>query len=113
MVLLIPGGAESLARCANDALVFAWAALVVWDLEFERRAWVQPLLSALGPLIKLTAIPIVALAVFSAAFQRRWLRAGLTALTGFAFYSRAVAPWLGVGRNGGVQRLECSEWGLG
>jgi hypothetical protein len=63
LVLLAPGAAESLARSANDAAVFLWSSLVVWAVY--RRASTFTILSlvAFGPLVKLTALPIVMFAV--------------------------------------------------
>jgi hypothetical protein len=74
VALCFPGAAESLARAANDSLLFAWAALAIWELEHGRNRWTQPLLAAVGPLIKLTALPVVVLSV-AVAFTRRGVRA--------------------------------------
>ena len=63
LLLLLPGAAESLARCSNDAAMFCWTALLLYAVA--RRAplaWIC-LLLACGPLLKLTAFPIVAVAV--------------------------------------------------
>jgi len=62
-VLLIPGAAESLARCTNDGAVFLWCALVVIAVRRKVPTWRLWLLVAVGPLIKLTALPIVVFAV--------------------------------------------------
>jgi hypothetical protein len=63
LLLLTPGAAESLARCANDAAVFLWTAFLM--LIVDRRASTGRIaaLLALGPLIKLTTLPIVAFAL--------------------------------------------------
>jgi hypothetical protein len=63
LFMTLPGASESLARCSNDAAAFAWAAAAVWALR--RRAstlWIS-VLAASGPLIKLTAFPVVVFVV--------------------------------------------------
>ncbi len=62
LALLLPGASESLARCSNDAAVFLWAALVLAMLDADPPPWWAVLLIAVGPLLKLTAIPIVVFA---------------------------------------------------
>lgn len=59
LLLLVPGAAESLARCANDAGVFLWAALLIWAIHRSARTPTLAGLLAIGPLIKLTALPLV------------------------------------------------------
>ncbi|HKD16381.1 MAG TPA: hypothetical protein VKG23_00840 [Thermoanaerobaculia bacterium] len=63
LALLLPGASEALARASNDAAVFLWAACVVAVLIGRPRTGTVVLLLAAGPLLKLTAIPIVAFAV--------------------------------------------------
>jgi hypothetical protein len=63
ILLLVPGAAESLARCANDAGVFAWAAVLMWAIHRSARTPVVIALLAIGPLIKLTALPAVVVGV--------------------------------------------------
>lgn len=60
--LLIPGASESLIRAANDVAVFAWAAgfLYLMDRLPPTSQWKIALVSTIGPLLKLTALPIVA-----------------------------------------------------
>ncbi len=63
LLLLLPGAAESLARCSNDAAMFCWTGVLLYAVA--RRAplpWTC-LLLACGPLLKLTALPIAAVAV--------------------------------------------------
>jgi hypothetical protein len=62
LVLLLPGASEALARASNDAAVFLWAACVVAALNARPRSAAVVLLLAAGPLLKLTAIPIVVFA---------------------------------------------------
>jgi len=71
LALLLPGASESLARAANDAGVFVWAAALMWSLEKPARGWEIAALVAIGPLIKLTALPIVAMAVTDLWISRR------------------------------------------
>jgi len=85
VVLLIPGAAESLARCANDPAVFLWSAIVMWALHRRVATPWLALLAALGPLCKLTAIPIVALIVLWTFFNRPRVHALLVALASLAF----------------------------
>jgi hypothetical protein len=61
--LLLPGASEALARGANEAGVFLWCAMVVLAAEREARTPVLLVLLALGPLIKLTALPVVAFGI--------------------------------------------------
>jgi hypothetical protein len=63
LALLVPGAAEALARGSNDAFLFLWVAVVLAALRRERPWYVLALLLAAGPLIKLTAFPVVAFAV--------------------------------------------------
>jgi hypothetical protein len=74
--LLLPGAAESLARCANDAAVFLWVLVALAAIESgARQRWILPLL-AIGPLIKLTVAPIVVLVLAWLVSSRGW-QAGL------------------------------------
>ena len=63
LALLLPGASEALARCSNDAAVFLWAALVLDRLDRRTSPWAMAVLLAAGPLLKLTAIPVVVFAV--------------------------------------------------
>jgi hypothetical protein len=63
LLLLLPGAADALARCSNDAALFLWSSLVVLALTERVRGGVLLLLLALGPLIKLTAFPVTAMAL--------------------------------------------------
>ena len=71
LLLLTPGASEALARASNDAAVFLWAALLVQALD--RRAGASPTLALLaaGPLLKLTAFPVVVFAVAALVLQGR------------------------------------------
>lgn len=71
LVLLLPGAAESLARASNDAAVFLWVSCVLAALEGRPRSAGMCLLLAAGPLLKLTAIPVVAFAVAALVLDRR------------------------------------------
>ncbi len=63
IVLLLPGGAESLARASNDGLVFLLSALVVERLDREAPGLLLPALLAAGTLTKLTFLPVVVFSV--------------------------------------------------
>lgn len=78
LLLLLPGASESLARCANDAPVFCWAAFLIYAVRRNASLpWILLLLAA-GPLLKLTALPVAAFAVVALGLQRGW-RSGLIA----------------------------------
>jgi hypothetical protein len=73
LVLFVPGASESLVRCANDSAVFLWAALLMWALVRKAESRIFIALAMIGPLIKLTTLPIVGIAVVWAWFNRpRW-----------------------------------------
>jgi hypothetical protein len=95
--LSLPGAADSLARCANDVAVFAWCALVLVALERRWRAGILLLLIACGPLLKLTALPVVVLAVATL-----WVRGARLYSVAVATASLTVFP---------VQRLLGWRWG--
>lgn len=95
LALLLPGAAEGLARCSNEAAVFLWASLVLAALERPWRPWAIALLLAAGPAIKLTAIPIVvfaAVALVEAHRVRLAAAAGAAAL--LVFPLQAARGWL-------------------
>ena len=71
LALLLPGASESLARCSNDAAVFLWAALVLALLDDAVPSRRLALLFGAGPLLKLTAIPVVVFAVVALFVQGR------------------------------------------
>ncbi len=60
VLLLLPGASEALVRCSNDASVFLWCSLSMLALERRPSTWTLAALLVVGPLIKLTAFPIVA-----------------------------------------------------
>jgi hypothetical protein len=71
VALLTPGAAEAFARCSNDASVLLWSAVVLAALDRRvSTAWVVPLVAA-GPLLKLTAIPVVVFAAAALWLERR------------------------------------------
>jgi hypothetical protein len=78
LALLLPGAAESLIRVSNDVAVFAWSVGMVAALSRRDRINTKELalLAALGPLLKLTAFPIVAVAAVVVWRARGW-RSGL------------------------------------
>jgi len=87
LALLLPGAAESLVRVANDVSVFAWSALLV-SLVFRRDSFKPGLiacLSALGPLLKLTALPVVAVAAMAGWRTRGWRCGLVVAISGLTF----------------------------
>ena len=81
--LLLPGAAEALARCANDAGVFLVAASTMLASRRDARL-ATVVLCALGPLVKLTALPVAAVAALSMAERsRKW---GATAAVATALF---------------------------
>ena len=87
VALLLPGAAEALARCSNDAALFFWSAAVVSTLKKPGREGLILTLLALGPLIKLTAIPVVVMAVVYL-----WVKRGSRMAAAGAFASLLVLP---------------------
>lgn len=85
--MLLPGAVETLARGGLEALVFAWS---LWFVEesFREPSRVSRLLTlaAVGPLIKLTALPIVAFGVVAAWSRRRTVLAIGIGVAGAAVY---------------------------
>jgi len=95
LALLLPGASEGLARCSNEAGVFLWASLVLAALARAERPGVLVALLAAGPLIKLTAIPIVVFAVCVRAGQRRLgLAAAGAAASLLVFPVQALRGWV-------------------
>jgi hypothetical protein len=97
VVLLLPAGAESLARASNDALVFLLVAAVVERLDRDAPGPLLLLLLAAGPLVKLTFLPVAAFAVVELARRRAFRPAVLAAAA-----SALVVP---------VQALRGWAWG--
>lgn len=60
LLLLLPGASEALIRGSNDAALFLWAAFTMERAASRAPSWVLALLLGVGPMIKLTALPIVA-----------------------------------------------------
>jgi hypothetical protein len=95
LALLLPGAAEGLARCSNDAALFLWASLVLAALGRPTRGTVLVVLLAAGPLIKLTAIPIVVFAVCVCARERTVRLAGAAAAASLLVYPvQALRGWM-------------------
>lgn len=95
LLLLTPGAAEALARASNDGALFLWAALCLDALERRARAPVLLALLAAGPLLKLTAFPIVAFALVGLAAQRRVRLAVFAALASLSVFPvQAARGWL-------------------
>jgi hypothetical protein len=67
LLLLFPGAAESLARAANDSMVFVMSAILAFALS-RRNAWLIVCAIAIAPTVKLTAAPFIA-----AALIRLWM----------------------------------------
>lgn len=88
--IVLPGAAESLARCANDAVVFLWAAILLVVLRrpiAPARTLAAIALLAAGPLLKLTAFPVVAFAVVVLWSESgRRLRAALAVLASLVVF---------------------------
>ena len=110
LALLLPGASEGLARCSNDAAVFLWASLVLAALARPTRAGVLVALLAAGPLIKLTAIPIVVFAVVVCARERTLrVAAGGAAASLLVFPVQALRGWMW----GGTLELNAAGGALG
>ncbi len=91
LALLLPGASESLARCSNDAAVFLWAALVLAALDGDPPAWRAVPLIAAGPLLKLTAIPIVVFAAVALYTRGRRATAAASAACALAVFPVQLA----------------------
>ncbi|MFN7942484.1 MAG: DUF2142 domain-containing protein [Thermoanaerobaculia bacterium] len=81
LILLLPGASEALIRVSNDAGLFFWSACACVWLCRDRpsRSW-GAVIAAVGPLIKLTAFPIVAVMVVQRWAKRDRLGAVMVAL---------------------------------
>jgi Glycosyltransferase family 87 len=94
LALLLPGASEALARCSNDAAVFLWTALVLAALDRRTSGPGLAALIGVGPLVKLTAIPIVVFAVVVLARERsRGLAAAVAAASLAVFPMQAWRGW--------------------
>ena len=95
LALLLPGAAEALARCSNDAAVFLWAALVLDRLARRTPAGAMLLLLAAGPLLKLTAIPVAVFALVVLARERGPALAAASLAASLAFVPvQALRGWM-------------------
>lgn len=97
--LLLPGAVETLARGGLEALVFAWS---LWFVEESVREPARPFrllaLAAVGPLLKLTALPIVAFGVLSCWSRgRRGLALGTVAAGAAVYLERLLRGYLAGG----------------
>jgi hypothetical protein len=110
MALLIPGAAEALARCANDSAVFLWAACVLWAMERRASTSVFIGLALLGPLVKLTSIPVLALALVWLLRNRSWWHSVLALSVSLLFIP---LQWLRGYLWGGTVELNAPAGGLG
>lgn len=94
--LWLPGATESLIRVANDAAVFLWAAVLLRRHLADGRKSLAgtAVLLGLGPLLKLTALPVVAFVVADA-LRRRGLGAalGLGAASGLFLPLQWLRGW--------------------
>jgi hypothetical protein len=98
-VLLIPAGVETLARGGLEALVFAWS---VWFVEASARAEPKTsrvvALAAIGPLVKLTAVPVIALAALVAwSRKRRGVATGIVGAGALVYLERLLRGYLAGG----------------
>lgn len=112
LALLLPGAAESLIRVSNDVGVFAWSILLLAVLQAgdRLRPGFAALVTGIGPLIKLTAFPIVAYAAVLVWRRRGW-RAG--ALVGAAGLAVLPLQWLRGWAWGGTLEANAQFSGLG
>jgi hypothetical protein len=88
LALLLPGAAESLIRVSNDVGVFAWSVLLLAVLHGgdRLRPGLTALLAGVGPMLKLTALPMVAFAAVYG-WRAHGRRVGLTiAAAGLAVF---------------------------
>lgn len=86
--MLLPGAAESLVRVSNDVGVFAWSVLLLAALssDLRLRLGLMALLAAVGPLIKLTALPVVGFAAVLVWQKSDWRRGLLVGAAGLAVF---------------------------
>jgi hypothetical protein len=105
LALLLPGAMESLVRGSNDALVFLWAALIL--LAFRGGSMPALLvLSALGPVIKLSALAVCAVIICLLWFsRRRALALGCSLAALLVFPLQALRGW----RWGGTYELNLAD----
>jgi hypothetical protein len=109
LLLLLPGLAESLARASNDAAVFCWAAFFVDAVRRSSRTPVLAALSATGPLLKLTAIPVAVFGVLELwRLGKRGAACVCAAATLVVFPLQALRHW----RFGGVYELNRPTGGI-
>jgi len=91
LVLLVPGASESLARCANDACVFAWSAFAMLAVRRRSGPCALVFIAFVGPLAKLTAVPVVVFLVVWA-----WMTRSAWQGLAVGFVSALIIPiqWL-------------------
>ena len=92
--MLMPGASESLARCSNDAAVFLWAAGAVTAVYRRAPSVAIAALAAVGPLLKLTAFPIVAFIVVALWVSKRRVAAAAAGVSSLlVFPIQALRGW--------------------
>jgi hypothetical protein len=95
LALLLPGASEGLARCSNEASTFLWASLVLAALDRPTPAAALIALLAAGPMLKLTAIPVVVLAAIVLGRERsRGVALGSVAASLLVFPLQAARGWM-------------------
>ena len=97
LFLLLPGASEALARGSNDAALFLWSAFVIERAARGARTRDMIVLLAIGPLLKLTAFPIAAVATTAL-----WVKGRRAAAAAGALASLSVV---------GVQAVRGWSWG--
>ncbi len=95
LLLMLPGASEALARCSNDAAMFCWSALLLYAVCRRASLSWTCLLLAVGPLLKLTALPVGAFAA-AALWQQGRRRGALlgAVISGLVFPVQALRGWL-------------------
>jgi hypothetical protein len=98
-ILLLPGAVETLARGGLEALVLAWSLWFVEEcLRESPRTLLFFCLAAIGPLIKLTAVPVVAFGAMTAWWgRRRALALGVVAAGASVYLERLLRGYLAGG----------------
>lgn len=103
IAMLSPGAAEAFARCSNDAAVFLWAAAVLASLDRKPGTLPMVVLIAAGPMIKLTALPVVVFAVIVLWTEKRRAAAVTgAAASALIFPIQALRGWV----SGGALELQ-------
>lgn len=112
LAMLLPGAAESLVRVSNDVGVFAWSVLLLAALHSGvrlRPGSIAPL-AAVGPLLKLTALPVVAFAVVLEWRKGGWRRGAAIGAAGLVVFP---LQWLRGWARGGTLEANARFTGMG